>query len=131
MTEWTGRETRALRHALRMTIVLFSGHLGVGKRTVSKWESRCSTSTTNRPSQYRAKRSPTYANGCEVLTPETLWLIRLPETTESTTIPPRLDREGVRWRLGSAETVSVVDPVAFGAGPCQQLARDSTVDRPR
>lgn len=35
---WTGRETRALRHALRMSIRDFSAHLGVAERTVSKWE---------------------------------------------------------------------------------------------
>jgi transcriptional regulator with XRE-family HTH domain len=37
---WTGRETRALRHALRMTVVGFAEHLGVSTRTVSKWEAR-------------------------------------------------------------------------------------------
>ena len=37
---WTGRETRALRRALRMTVVGFAQHLGVSTRTVSKWESR-------------------------------------------------------------------------------------------
>jgi tetratricopeptide (TPR) repeat protein/DNA-binding XRE family transcriptional regulator len=37
---WTGRETRALRHALRMTVVGFAEHLGVSSRTVSKWEAR-------------------------------------------------------------------------------------------
>ncbi|MBE1486762.1 DUF5919 domain-containing protein [Plantactinospora soyae] len=35
---WTGRETRALRHALRMSIRDFAEHLGVSERTVSKWE---------------------------------------------------------------------------------------------
>ncbi|MGC5031788.1 DUF5919 domain-containing protein [Micromonospora sp. DT229] len=35
---WTGRETRALRQALRMSIKDFSAHLGVAERTVSKWE---------------------------------------------------------------------------------------------
>ncbi|WP_320065002.1 DUF5919 domain-containing protein [Micromonospora sp. RTGN7] len=35
---WTGRETRALRHALRMSIKDFAAHLGVAERTVSKWE---------------------------------------------------------------------------------------------
>ncbi|WP_405094606.1 helix-turn-helix domain-containing protein [Micromonospora sp. NBC_01412] len=35
---WTGRETRALRHALRMSIRDFAAHLGVAERTVSKWE---------------------------------------------------------------------------------------------
>ncbi|WP_246835329.1 DUF5919 domain-containing protein [Micromonospora sp. MH33] len=35
---WTGRETRALRQALRMSIREFSAHLGVAERTVSKWE---------------------------------------------------------------------------------------------
>ncbi|MEV1145450.1 helix-turn-helix domain-containing protein [Micromonospora sp. NPDC049799] len=35
---WTGRETRFLRHALRMSIRDFAEHLGVSERTVSKWE---------------------------------------------------------------------------------------------
>ncbi|MEU4661377.1 DUF5919 domain-containing protein [Micromonospora chalcea] len=35
---WTGRETRALRQALRLSIRDFSAHLGVAERTVSKWE---------------------------------------------------------------------------------------------
>ncbi|WBB75272.1 DUF5919 domain-containing protein [Micromonospora sp. WMMD1128] len=36
--KWSGRETRKLRHALRMTIRDFAEHLGVSERTVSKWE---------------------------------------------------------------------------------------------
>ncbi|MEV6708885.1 helix-turn-helix domain-containing protein [Micromonospora wenchangensis] len=36
--KWTGQETRALRHALRMTVDDFAGHLGVSRRTVCKWE---------------------------------------------------------------------------------------------
>lgn len=35
---WTGREARALRQALRMSVRVFAAHLGVGARTVSKWE---------------------------------------------------------------------------------------------
>jgi transcriptional regulator with XRE-family HTH domain len=35
---WTGRETRALRGALRMSVRVFAEHLGVAPRTVSKWE---------------------------------------------------------------------------------------------
>src|SRR5215472_2947849 len=35
---WTGRETRALREALRMSVRVFAGHLGVAPRTVSKWD---------------------------------------------------------------------------------------------
>jgi tetratricopeptide (TPR) repeat protein len=36
--QWTGREARALRHALRMPLREFAARLGVGERTVSKWE---------------------------------------------------------------------------------------------
>jgi transcriptional regulator with XRE-family HTH domain len=36
---WTGREARALRHALRMSVRDFAEHLGVNQRTISKWES--------------------------------------------------------------------------------------------
>ncbi|SCL19878.1 Helix-turn-helix domain-containing protein [Micromonospora inyonensis] len=35
---WTGRETRALREALRMTVHDFARHLGVAAATVSGWE---------------------------------------------------------------------------------------------
>lgn len=36
--KWSGRETRALREAMRMSVRNFAAHLGVGERTVSKWE---------------------------------------------------------------------------------------------
>lgn len=35
---WTGREARALRRALRLSVRAFADHLGVATRTVSKWE---------------------------------------------------------------------------------------------
>ncbi|MGW2672798.1 hypothetical protein ACWC5F_32820 [Streptomyces sp. NPDC001272] len=35
---WTGLEARALRLALRLSVRAFAGHLGVGIRTISKWE---------------------------------------------------------------------------------------------
>jgi tetratricopeptide (TPR) repeat protein len=37
---WTGRETRALRHALRMSVRAFAGYLGVGVRTVAAWDAQ-------------------------------------------------------------------------------------------
>ncbi len=36
--KWTGRETRALRQALRMSTREFATHLGITERTISKWE---------------------------------------------------------------------------------------------
>jgi transcriptional regulator with XRE-family HTH domain len=36
---WSGRETRALREALRMSVRNFAAHLGVNERTITKWES--------------------------------------------------------------------------------------------
>jgi hypothetical protein len=36
--KWSGRETRALREALRMSVRAFAAFLGVGERTVTKWE---------------------------------------------------------------------------------------------
>ncbi|MFE7130813.1 helix-turn-helix domain-containing protein [Streptomyces sp. NPDC057638] len=36
--QWSGLEARALRLALRMSVRVFAEHLGVGIRTVSKWE---------------------------------------------------------------------------------------------
>jgi hypothetical protein len=38
--QWTGREIRALRLALRLTVEEFAAHLGVAARTVSKWNTR-------------------------------------------------------------------------------------------
>jgi hypothetical protein len=43
--EWTGNETAALRHALRLTVIGFGEYLGVGTRTISKWEARRETIT--------------------------------------------------------------------------------------
>ncbi len=37
---WTGREARLLREALRLSVRDFAAHLGVGVRTVNKWEAR-------------------------------------------------------------------------------------------
>jgi len=36
--QWSGRETRLLRQALRLSVRAFAEHLGVCVRTVSKWE---------------------------------------------------------------------------------------------
>jgi tetratricopeptide (TPR) repeat protein len=38
--QWTGLEAKALRAALRMTMRGFADYLGVGMRTVAKWEAR-------------------------------------------------------------------------------------------
>ena len=40
VTVWSGREARALRTGLRMTIESFAEHLGVAVRTVAKWEAQ-------------------------------------------------------------------------------------------
>lgn len=45
MERWTGRETRLLRKALRLTVRDFADHLGVSPRTVSKWETAGATRT--------------------------------------------------------------------------------------
>jgi hypothetical protein len=37
---WTGHEAKLLREALRLSICDFTAHLGVGVRTVNKWEAR-------------------------------------------------------------------------------------------
>ncbi|AXB45853.1 helix-turn-helix domain-containing protein [Amycolatopsis albispora] len=37
---WTGREAKLLRTAMRASVRDFAAHLGVGTRTVSKWEAR-------------------------------------------------------------------------------------------
>jgi len=38
LQRWSGREARALREALRMSVRGFAAHLGVSDRTISKWE---------------------------------------------------------------------------------------------
>ena len=40
ITAWSGREARALRTALRLTLEAFAEHLGVAVRTVAKWEAQ-------------------------------------------------------------------------------------------
>lgn len=45
VNQWTGRETRLLRLALRLTVREFAEDLGVSVRTVSKWEARGSSRT--------------------------------------------------------------------------------------
>ncbi len=37
---WTGREAKLLRVALRLSLRDFAAHLGVGVRTINKWEAR-------------------------------------------------------------------------------------------
>lgn len=46
--QWTGREAKALRLAMRMSIRTFAEHLGVGVRTVATWEAG-GTSVVPRP----------------------------------------------------------------------------------
>lgn len=38
VSKWSGRETRALREAKRMSLREFAAYLGVSDRTISKWE---------------------------------------------------------------------------------------------
>lgn len=37
---WTGREAKLLRKALRLSVRGFAEHLGIGARTINKWEAR-------------------------------------------------------------------------------------------
>lgn len=46
--QWTGREARVLRAALRMSARTFAEHLGVALRTVAKWE-KLGSDTVPRP----------------------------------------------------------------------------------
>jgi DNA-binding transcriptional regulator YiaG len=50
---WTGRETRALREALRMTANTFAGHLGVRPSTVYGWERQHQPTPPSLPVQAR------------------------------------------------------------------------------
>lgn len=45
---WTGREARALRHALHMSVRGFASYLGAGTRTVATWDAR-GTAVVPRP----------------------------------------------------------------------------------
>ncbi|MGX1851079.1 hypothetical protein [Streptomyces sp. NPDC055299] len=48
---WTGLEARALRLALRLSIRAFAQHLGVGVRTISKWEKLLTTTDPRQDTQ--------------------------------------------------------------------------------
>lgn len=48
---WTGRETRALREAMRLSVRSFAAHLGVSDRAVSKWEAGAGTRVPGPESQ--------------------------------------------------------------------------------
>ncbi|MFF3260926.1 helix-turn-helix domain-containing protein [Streptomyces sp. NPDC002932] len=48
---WTGLEARALRLALRMSVRTFAAHLGVGTRTISKWEKLLSSTAPRQDTQ--------------------------------------------------------------------------------
>jgi DNA-binding transcriptional regulator YiaG len=37
---WTGREAKLLRQALRFSVRDFAARLGVGMRTINRWEAR-------------------------------------------------------------------------------------------
>ncbi|MGQ0773588.1 MAG: helix-turn-helix domain-containing protein [Pseudonocardiales bacterium] len=45
---WTGREATLLRQALRLSIRDFAAYLGIGMRTINKWEAR-QADITQRP----------------------------------------------------------------------------------
>jgi hypothetical protein len=50
--KWTGRETLALRQALRMSGREFAARLGITERTIAKWETPGQIKTTLRPSSH-------------------------------------------------------------------------------
>ncbi|MFI5534521.1 NB-ARC domain-containing protein [Kitasatospora sp. NPDC051853] len=45
---WTGKESRALREAKRLSVRNFANHLGIGSRTVSDWESPSNPKTISK-----------------------------------------------------------------------------------
>ncbi|MDG4798822.1 helix-turn-helix domain-containing protein [Micromonospora sp. WMMD1082] len=51
VARWAGRETQALREALRMSVRAFAEHLGVTTSTVSEWESRAAAAPLRLASQ--------------------------------------------------------------------------------
>jgi len=48
VVRWTGREAALLRQALRLSVRDFAAYLGIGTRTINKWEARQAT-ITQRP----------------------------------------------------------------------------------
>ncbi len=62
---WTGRETTALRTALRLSLRDFAEHLGVGARTVSKWEAG-GRSVCPRPEMQAALDTALHRGGADV-----------------------------------------------------------------
>ena len=50
VTRWTGRETKALREALRMTTAELGDKLGVSDRIVARWEAQSARRPASGPS---------------------------------------------------------------------------------
>ncbi|MFG2487062.1 helix-turn-helix domain-containing protein [Streptomyces virginiae] len=68
---WTGLEARALRLALRMSVRSFACHLGVGVRTISKWEKLLATTEPRQDTQAILDTALARANGATHLRFET------------------------------------------------------------
>jgi hypothetical protein len=88
---WTGREAKLLREALRLSVRSFAAWLGVGVRTVNKWEAR-QADITPRPhmqevldtalSRASDEATARFAAATHATVPE-------PETAQPLELPPR------------------------------------------
>src|SRR5690349_4290740 len=63
--QWTGLHARALRHAMRMSVRDFAARLGIGIRTVSKWEG---LGVSTRPRHPMQAILDTTLTGCDTAT---------------------------------------------------------------
>ena len=127
---WTGREANALRAASRMSIRGFAEHLGVGVRTVAKWQAR-GADVTLRPAMQSVL--DTALDRADPDTQARFELLTRPGSPAATTTPDqRLVLSSARWQPHSTETLGrfMFDHRELDAGTASQLANDWRVVEP-
>lgn len=114
---WTGRETRALREAMRMSIRSFADHIGVSHRMVSKWEAGADD-VTPRPSNQAALDTAFSCSSKEVKS-RFLGSIRVADIQVATTdlvLPSSVSGQSVRHPV-DGKLMVFVDEGMFLSGP--------------
>jgi WD40 repeat protein len=145
---WTGKESRALRDAMRLPVRGFAEYLGVGSRTVSDWESPTKPKAISKPLQ---KALDTALEKCSPTEQELFWeeigkqpavpgvaaasgsYLPIPNA-EPTLVRRNNDFDGLVSILGEAHnaegiaTVAVVGPGGFGKTTiATQLVNDEQI----
>jgi formylglycine-generating enzyme required for sulfatase activity len=124
---WTGRESRALREAKRMSLRDFAGHLGVSERLISKWEAE-GENIIPRPVNQQALDSSLEASSPEVKArfadmtgmgssaQETTVTAQPPEDTTDDEAIPVGDEHQVRHPI-DGKLMTLIEAGVFFSGP--------------